>query len=142
MQAEEKGIKIEGEYKEIDDEFNKCMEDDFNTALALSNLYAYFKKINKDIISDPKTAGAEISQIKKTYSLLGLFKKDAEDFLKYYEDKNPQETVPEEIIALAQKMQEYRLNKDYANADKLRGEISAAGYAVQISKDGVKVVKL
>ena len=92
--------------------------------------------------SDPKTAGAEISQIKKTYSLLGLFKKDAEDSVKYYEDKNPQETVPEEIIALAQKMQEYRLNKDYANADKLRGEISAAGYAVQISKDGVKVVKL
>lgn len=142
LQAEEKGIKIEGEYKEIDDEFNKCMEDDFNTALALSNLYAYFKKINKDITSDPKTAGAEISQIKKTYSLLGLFKKDAEDFVKYYEDKNPQATVPEEIIALAQKMQEYRLNKDYANADKLRGEISAAGYAVQISKDGVKVVKL
>ena len=142
LQAEEKGIKIEGECKEIDDEFNKCMEDDFNTALALSNLYAYFKKINKDITSDPEKAGAEINQIKKTYSLLGLFKKDAKDFVKYYEDKNPQVSVPEEIIALAQKMQEYRLNKDYANADKLRGEISAAGYAVQISKDGVKVVKL
>ena len=29
----------------VDSEFNACMDDDFNTALALSNLFGYFKDI-------------------------------------------------------------------------------------------------
>lgn len=142
LQAEKSGVKIEGECKEIDEEFDRCMEDDFNTALALSNLFAYFKRINKETATSPAEAGAEINQIKKTYSLLGLFKSDAGEFVRYYEGKNPEADVPEEILSLAQKMQSYRLEKDYINADKIRNEITAAGYAVQIGKDGVKVVKV
>ena len=33
--------------QKVEDEFNACMSDDFNTALALSNLFGYFKDIKK-----------------------------------------------------------------------------------------------
>lgn len=138
--AQKKGIKIEGEYKEIDEKFDEALSDDFNTALALSELFAYFKKIKALVASKDPVAGNMLSQIKKTYSLLGLFTKDPSEFVVNYE-KTHKEDVPEEILALASKMQEARQNKDYATADSLRAEILAKGYLVMISKDGVSVKK-
>ena len=138
--AQKKGIKIEGEYKEIDEKFDEALSDDFNTALALSELFAYFKKIKALVASKDPVAGNMLSQIKKTYSLLGLFTKDPSEFVVNYE-KTHKEDVPEEILALASKMQDARQNKDYATADSLRAEILAKGYLVMISKDGVSVKK-
>lgn len=138
--AQKKGIKIEGEYKEIDEKFDEALSDDFNTALALSELFAYFKKIKSLVASKDPVAGNMLSQIKKTYSLLGLFTKDPSEFVVNYE-KTHKEDVPEEILALASKMQDARQNKDYATADSLRAEILAKGYLVMISKDGVSVKK-
>ena len=40
-------IKAAETAQKIDDEFNACMSDDFNTALALSNLFGYFKDLKK-----------------------------------------------------------------------------------------------
>ncbi|MBR2384935.1 MAG: cysteine--tRNA ligase [Clostridia bacterium] len=138
--AQKEGVKIEGEFKEIDEKFDEALSDDFNTALALSELFAYFKKIKSLIASKDQTAGNMLAQIKKTYSLLGLFTKNPAEFVKNYEATH-KEDVPEEITALANKMQEARLNKDYATADTLRAEILAKGYLVMISKEGVSVKK-
>ena len=138
--AIKQGIAIDGDYPEIDQKFDEALSDDFNTALALSELFAYFKKIKSLIASGDQTAGKMLSQIKKTYSLLGIFTKDAEKFVLDYEKAHGEE-VPEEILALAQKMQEARLDKNYALADRLRAEILEKGYQVMISKDGVSVKK-
>ena len=138
--AEAEGIKIEGDYPEIDEAFDQALSDDFNTALALSELFAHFKKIRSLIASKDEVAGKMLSQIKKTYSLLGLFTKNPTEFVKNYEATH-KEDVPEEILNLASKMQEARLNKDYAVADSLRAEILAKGYLVMISKEGVSVKK-
>ena len=138
--AEKSGIKIEGEFKEIDENFDEALSDDFNTALALSELFAYFKKIKSLIASGDELAGRMLSQIKKTYSLLGLFTKNPEEFVSTYE-KTHKEDVPEEILVLAEKMQSARINKDYQTADKIRAEIIEKGYSVMISKDGVSVKK-
>ena len=81
-----------------------------------------------------------LSQIRKTYSLIGLFKKDPTEYVKAYEAKHD-EPVPAEITAMAEKMQNARLRKDYAAADALRAEILQKGYLVMISKDGVSVKK-
>lgn len=138
--AKAAGVEINGEYPEIDEKFDEAMSDDFNTALAISDLYGYFKEIKKSIAEKNERAGKMLNQIKTTYSLLGLFKKDPETFVKEYE-KNHAEPVPQEITEKAQKMQEARQSKDYAAADALRAEILAAGYSVMITKDGVTVKK-
>ena len=136
--AMDKGIKIEGEVPEIDAEFNAAMDNDFNTALAISNLFVYFKKIKAKINAGDLSSGATLNQIKKTYSLLGLFESDPEEFIKTYGKK---EEIPENVIALAEEMQNARAIKDYAKADALRAEISAAGFTVKISKDGYSIEK-
>lgn len=135
--AEKIGVKIEGENLDIDNEFNNAMDDDFNTALAISNLYGYFKKIKAKINVKDLSCGADIAQIKKTYSLLGLFNENTKEFLA----RRKVEEIPENVKALADKMQEARSVKDYATADKLREEITSLGYNIAISKDGVTLTK-
>ena len=140
VMAKEAGLSSSEGFKEIDDNFNEALSDDFNTALALSELFGYFKKIKTLIAQKDETAVKMLNQIKETYSLLGIFTKDAETFVKEYE-KTHAEEVPEEILSLAQKMQEARTVKDYASADSLRAQIIEKGYTVMISKNGVEVKK-
>lgn len=139
--AEKSGVEIVGEYPEIDEEFDAAMSDDFNTALALSQLYGYFKEIKRELAVGDDTAAKKLSQIKKTYSLLGLFKKDATAYVSDYEKKHD-EPIPDEIASLAEKIRVARLEKDYATADLVRAEIINRGYTVMLSKDGVKVKKV
>lgn len=137
--AEEKGIKISGDYVAIDKEFDECMDDDFNTALAISNLYAYFKKAKSLILKGDEDGGKMLSQIKKTYSLLGLFTEKPQEFLATIERK--QEKIPSEITALAEERLIARKNKDYATSDALRNEISLKGYEIKDVKDGYILTK-
>ena len=139
LKAEQAGIEIVGEYPEIDAEFNAAMDDDFNTALAISNLYGYFKKIKGKIANGDKEAGAMLSQIRKTYSLLGLFKADAKVFADA-EEKG--EEIPAEVIAIAEERLNARKNKDWAKSDELRDKITALGYAIKDAKDGYTVTKI
>ena len=134
--AEEKGIKLEGENKAIDDEFNACMDDDFNTALALSNLYGYFKSAKAKISNNDLTVGADLNQIKKTYSLLGLFTKHYSEVL-----KEESVEIPEDIKAIAEERFLARQNKDWAKSDELRDVLSQKGYLVKDAKDGYTLSK-
>ncbi len=138
--AEEKGIKIEGENAEIDAEFNRAMDDDFNTALALSNLYGLFKKIKAKINAGDLSAGVDLNQVRKTYSLLGLFRKDAKTFIADIDGKTAEE-IPEEIKAIAEERLIARANKDWAKSDLLRAELAEKGYEIKDAKDGYTLIK-
>ena len=129
----------------VDKEFNECMDDDFNTALALSNLFGYFKEMKK-LLSAGKSGDlfAALSyavQIRKTYSLLGLFQKSAKEYLAWYEQKNTSD-IPEEVQAIAKERFEARQNRDWAKSDVLRDKLTALGYAVKDSKTGYELTKL
>ena len=138
--AEDKGIKIEGEFKQIDDEFNSAMSDDFNTALAISNLFSYFKKAKAKINEGDAVGGQMLSQIKKTYDLLGFFREDASAFIKAYAKVEKIE-VPSDIEAIAQERLVARQNKDWAKSDELRDLLAQKGYEIKDSKDGYTLTK-
>ena len=138
--AKEKFGELVGENKEIDDSFNKAMDDDFNTALAISNLFGLFKAIKSKINKGDSTAIADVNQIVKTYSLIGLFTSDADQFVKEYESKQNSD-IPAEVIELAEKRVLARQTKDWALSDKLRDEIAGLGYVVKDSKDGYSLEK-
>lgn len=138
--AEEGGIEIVGDNAKIDEEFDCCMDDDFNTALAISNLYGYFKSIKAKIVKNDISAGADLNQIKKTYSLLGLFKENASEFIKKATGKT--EEIPEEIKEIAEQRLEARKNKNWAKSDKLRNLLAEKGYAVKDAKDGYSLEKI
>lgn len=139
--AEKKFGKLEGEKPAIDEEFDACMDDDFNTALAISNLYGYFKKINAKITAGDDTARADCAQIRKTYSLLGFFRKSTAEYFADYEKKNAVE-IPADVKAIAEERFAARQKKDWAESDRLRDELTAKGYAVKDSKEGYVLTKI
>ncbi len=138
--ATDKGIEITGEYKQIDDEFNDAMGDDFNTALAISNLYGYFKKIKGLLSEADAQAGAMLNQIKNTYALLGFFQEDANAFIKAYA-KQEEVNAPQEVIDVANQRLVARQNKDWAKSDELRAVINQMGYDIKDAKDGYTLTK-
>ncbi len=126
--------------RQIDDDFNKDMSDDFNTALALSRLFGLFKNISAEYEKGDPSCAEKVYQIKKTYSLLGFFKKDAGEYLSWVESKGEQE-IPEEVKSLAAQRWQAKQDKNWAQADELRAKIDALGYVIKDSKDGYTVVK-
>ena len=125
---------------EIDSKFNADMDEDFNTALALSELYGLFKSISAKLAKGDGSCAEDVWQIRKTYSLLGLFKKEASVYLAEVAAKNPVE-IPDEVKALAEQRWQAKLARDWATADKVRGEIDALGYIIKDSKEGYTIIK-
>ena len=124
----------------INAEFDTAMSDDFNTALALSNLFSYFKAIKSKVNKNDLTAKLDVENLRKTYSLLGLFTKNANDFIKEVDGKYSS-AVPSEVIALADERFLARKNKDWAKSDELREKIAELGYIVKDAKDGYNLEK-
>ena len=131
--------------QKVEEEFNTCMSDDFNTALALSNLFGYFKDIKK-WLAEGKTGGLFVAlsaavQIRQTYALLGMFKKNAKEYVAWYEEKNA-EDIPAEVKAIAEERWAARTNRDWAKSDELRNKLAELGYAVKDSKTGYELSKI
>ena len=128
----------------VEEEFNACMSDDFNTALALSNLFGYFKEIKK-LLAEQKAGKLFVAlnfavQIRKTYALLGLFQKSAKEYIAWYDERNT-ESVPAEVQAIAEERWAARTAKDWAKSDELRAKLAEMGYAVKDSKTGYELIK-
>jgi len=139
-EVEALGIKTETN-NEVFEKFDAAMDDDFNTALAISELFGIFKCVRQDIKTDPERAASTVKAVRETYSLLGLFKADAEDFIKYYENKTAGD-VPAEVKTLAEERYAARQAKDWAKSDELRNKLAEMGYAVKDAKDGYTLNKI
>lgn len=132
----------DGKNERIESEFDSCMDDDFNTALAIGNLFGYFREIRAKQNSGDQSAAADIAQIRRTYSLLGLFRKEPGDFVDYYESrqKNTSE-IPQEVIQIAEERWAARAAKEWAKSDELRTKLDDLGYTVKDSKDGYELIQ-
>ncbi len=137
--AEEAFQQEEGAEAEIDAKFDAAMNDDFNTALALADLFGYFKEVARLIAEGDPRARRMTNQIKKTYSLLGLFKRDPREYLAQYAPK--EKDVPAEVKAVAEERFAARKAKDWAKSDELRDKLKQMGYAVKDAKDGYTLEK-
>jgi len=143
LAVEESGLKSDGYTKEIDESFDKAMDDDFNTARAIADLYGYFKKIKQELRENDAKAVEDVNQIKKTYSLLGFFTKDPKVFIKYYEDKNKKDdAIPSEVLDLVAQRTDAKKTKDYALADTIRAKITELGFSVKDTPNGPVIEKL
>jgi cysteinyl-tRNA synthetase len=130
----------DGGNADIDQSFDNAMDDDFNTALAISNLFGLFKGIKTKLNAGDKSASDDVNQIRKTYSLIGLFGTDAKEFVEYYQSKNTQ-AIPQEVIALAEERLKARAEKDWAKSDELRNAIAELGYDVKDGKGEYTLTK-
>jgi cysteinyl-tRNA synthetase len=112
---------------EFTDKFESEMEDDLNTANAVSVLFEMSKVINLNV--SEKTSKASIKVILEKFlslaNVLGLLtKKDA--------------LVDEDIENLITQRQTARRNKDYARSDEIRMILREKGIILEDTKEGVK----
>ncbi len=118
--------------KAIED-FTAAVNDDLNIPKAFAALFELVRSSNAWMQGDaqPAQAAAVLEAFKRMDSVLGVI----------FFGKAEKSDVPAEIQALLDERAEARKSKNWAESDRLRDEIAAAGWIVKDSKDGQSVTK-
>ena len=128
--------------KELREAFMEAMRDDFNTALAISHMFALAKEINiyhKAVVdAGIKPDGKLVAMFNDVFaeicSIIGVLEKTAAPAAEEAGDSKEAELV-EMLIAMRQ---DARKNKNYALADELRNKLNEIGIVLQDTPQGVK----
>ena len=117
--------------------FDEAMDDDFNTALAISQLFALSKEINiyyQDVTAGKAFDAENFAKVKNVWDamagIIGLFEQQEEAA-----DDGLTEKLMELIISIRQ---DARKNKNWAIADKIRDELKEIGIVLEDTKNGVR----
>ena len=126
MRGEEE--KLAEEAKGFADKFDAAMEDDFNTADAISAIFELVKFANTN--ASEESSAAFIKALKEEIVTLsdicGLLVEKAEEML------------DEEIEQLIEERQAARKAKNFARADEIRNMLSERGILLEDTREGVK----
>ncbi|MEE1013617.1 MAG: cysteine--tRNA ligase [Clostridia bacterium] len=117
-------------YKE---KFIRAMDDDLNTADAISVIFEIVSEANKQITAQSETAKAVIQKVIDTIrelgGVLGLLSKE-------------EDTVPAEVEEILEARAAARKNKDWTQSDALRDQLKELGYAVKDTPQGQQLTKI
>ena len=135
-------LALRDKVKELREAFMEAMRDDFNTALAISYMFALAKEINiyhKAVVDagikpDGKLVALLNDVLAEMCSIIGVLEKTAAPAAEEAGDSKEAELV-EMLIAMRQ---DARKNKNYALADELRNKLSEIGIVLQDTPQGVK----
>lgn len=130
----------DGDSGYIEEAFNTAMDDDFNTAKALSELFGIFKTIKGKLQQGDESARRDAAQVVRTYGLLGLFRTSPAEFMERV-DKKKSTDIPAHIRELSDLRAAAKAQKNWAEADRLRAELLSLGYTVKDTRDGVMIEK-
>ena len=123
-----KSIKDDNNYNEEDfdkynDKFKEALENDLNTSNALTVLY--------DVLKDDISNSTKLKLIENFDKVLSL------DLLKQEEVDID---LKEKINKLIEERNNYKKEKNYEMADKIRGEIESLGVTIKDTREGVEII--
>ena len=133
-----KSNKNSEDFKIIDSNFRKAMNNDFNTSVAISDIFEYVNTINKLIKENNIQRMVDIKYaLVNIYKVLGLLGQEPNKVIeeiknKYLKINNISE---EKINNMIIKRQRYKEEKNWNEADKIRDELYSKGIII---KDGSK----
>ena len=116
------------EEKEFVNKFDEAMDDDFNTADALSAIFELVKFVNTN--TNENSSKAFLAALKEEIVMLS-------DICGLIVDKK-EELLDGDIEALIQERQDARKAKNFAGADEIRDELLAKGIVLEDTREGVK----
>lgn len=124
-QCEEEYIKTLSSYRE---KYIEKMDDDFNTADAISVIFDLVREINTNIGSNSSKAIVKYSLdlIRELGNPLGMLQNSKKG------------SIEEEIEKLIEQRQQARKNKDWALSDKIRDDLKAQGIILEDTPQGVR----
>ncbi|WP_130861368.1 cysteine--tRNA ligase [Bacilliculturomica massiliensis] len=118
-----------GKYR---DKFIECMEDDLNTADAISAVFELIRDINTDTKDGGSKEFAEkcLGLLDELTAVLGLLRND-----------DSAGELDDEIRKLVDERQEARKAKNFARADEIRDLLAAKGITLKDTPQGVQIIR-
>ncbi len=121
--------------------FNEAMDDDFNTAAALGYLFDAVRSVNRLAPADPaaerERAGAFLAgydTLDPLFGVLGLLRAPSAE---HFQSTGVDGRLPEAgIMSRIEARRAARAAKQYAEADRIRKELDAAGVLLEDGKGG------
>ena len=122
-------LKLEEELNSFRQRFIEAMDDDLNTADALSIIFelARFMNSNVNENSTKEFANKVLDEFNELTGVLNVVNK-----------KHEEDMLDEEIEALIQKRTDAKKNKDFKLADEIRNELLEKGIVLEDTRQGVK----
>ncbi len=117
--------------KKTEIDFEKAMDNDFETHNAITAIFNFTKVINK-LISEEKLSEKDAKKIKEFMLRID----------KVFCVLEEEITIPKEVKELVEKREIVRKNKDFKSADQLREKIKSLGYYIDDTKEGSIIKKL
>ncbi len=111
--------------------FEKAMDDDFETANAVTSIFEFTKELNK-LLAENKISENDAKKVKE-------FMFNIDKVFGIIEDKIE---IPKEIKELAEKREQARKNRDFKLSDQLRDKIKSLGYYIDDTKEGYVIKRL
>ena len=114
------------------DEFIEAMDDDLNTADAISAIFEMVTAVNTAVRSgSSKSYAAEArKRIMELCDVLGIM-----------QDAGKEDALGDEIQALIDERQTARKEKNWARADEIRDQLAAMGITLKDTPQGVQVIR-
>lgn len=112
--------------------FNKAMDDDFNTPEALAVLFDVAREINRLRESSLENAIPLAQFLKKQANTLGILQQDSEAFLQ----AGIQGDESQRIQVLITARNKARAAKNWAEADKIREQLTSLGVSLSDTSEG------
>ena len=108
--------------------FDEAMDDDLNTADAIGAIFELVKEGNLAITADTARAAIKstLSTLKEMTDVLGILSRE-------------NDASPDDIKALVEQRKQARAEKNWAESDRLRDEITARGFVLEDTPKGAKV---
>ena len=111
---------------ELKKEFLDCMDDDLNTADAISKVYELIRYANTfDENTDLKVVKGAVKLLSDLTSVLGLLYKEEDD------------NLDEKVEKLIKEREEARKNKDFKRADEIRDALKEMNIELKDTRNGV-----
>lgn len=124
----------EKSFKTCKEKFIEAMDDDLNTADAVSAIFELVRELN--IMSSNKESSKK--QLEQGRDLFD----ELTDVLGILYNKKEKNEIPQEILDLVEERKAARKAKNFAKADEIRDKITQLGYSVKETRQGVEVTKL
>ena len=115
-------------------QFIAAMDDDFNTADAVSAIFELVRQINTDCDRNPLPSKEYFTYTQALFDTLL-------DVMGIVIPQQQEEQLPAQVQELVERRAQARKEKNFALADQLRDEIAALGYEVKETRQGTQITK-
>jgi cysteinyl-tRNA synthetase len=118
--------------------FNAAMDDDFNTAEALSVLFSLANECNRVRVDDPTRAERLAATLRRLGGLLGILQDDPDSYLQGVPAAGTEQPGPDtaEIEALIVQRLAARQAKNWAESDRIRDLLKVQGVVLEDGAQG------